>query len=104
MDGIGSGETNPLTDGIPEKHEQNTKTAQEGVRKDETKIVIDDHFAEGDAQGDSQQPCSADQTSKGAEADDERCRDAARPKKMRLEPGNDRQTERKRTRSRTNQK
>jgi hypothetical protein len=103
MDGIDSGGTNPLTDDIPEKHEQNMKTTQEGVRKDETKIVIDDHFAEGDAQGDSQLPCSADQTSKGAEADDERSRDAARPKKIRLEPGNVRQTERKRTRTRTNQ-
>ena len=104
MDGIDSGETNLPTDGTPEKNEQTTKTTQDAVRKDETTMALDDHFVEGDAQGASHQPCSVDQKSKGAEADDERNKNATRPKKIRLEPEKERQTERKRTRIRTSQK
>ena len=104
MDGIDSGEKNLPTDGTPEENEQTTKTKQDGVRKDETTMAPDEHFVKGDAQGDSHQPCSVDQKSKGAEAVDERNKNATRPKKIRLEPGNERQTERKRTRIRTSQK
>jgi hypothetical protein len=51
MEGTDSGGTELLTDDIPTKPIQNTKTTQEGRSKDNTKMAIDDHTLEGEAQG-----------------------------------------------------
>jgi hypothetical protein len=104
MEGADNGGIDLITDDIPTTSIRNTKTNQEGMSKDTTEMAIDDPSVERDVQGDPQPPGRADDRKEGADADEDISRNAVRPKKIRLEAGNERQAEWKRTRLRTSQK